>query len=192
MARTKEFDRDLAVDAAIGVFAEHGYEGTSTDMLLQAMKIGRQSMYDTFGDKRALFLTALGRYNTASVGELLGSLANASGALAAIEHALVRFAHRPGGHGKTFCLGVLSICELGRTDADVAALNDAAGHTMRVALERVIADGKKAGTIGKDVEPGAAADLIGVVLAGMKVSARNGASVASLGKIARAAVRALQ
>jgi AcrR family transcriptional regulator len=53
MARHKEFDRDLALGAAINVFSEHGYEGTSTDQLLTAMKISRQSMYDTFGDKRA-------------------------------------------------------------------------------------------------------------------------------------------
>lgn len=191
MARPKEFDRDAAVDAAIGVFAEHGYEGTSTEMLLAAMKIGRQSMYDTFGDKRALFLTALGRYNTASIAELVGSLTGASGAPAAIEHALVRFAQRPGGKGKSACLGVLSICELGRSDADVAALNDAAGQALRSAIERVVVDGKRAGTVAKEVEPRAAADLVGVVLAGMKVSARNGASVATLEKIARTAVRAL-
>jgi len=32
---------------------------TSTDDLMRAMELGRQSMYDTFGDKRALFLKAL-------------------------------------------------------------------------------------------------------------------------------------
>ncbi|RVN58145.1 TetR family transcriptional regulator, partial [Sinorhizobium meliloti] len=36
MARIKEFDRDEALDAAIAVFREHGFEGTSTEMLLKA------------------------------------------------------------------------------------------------------------------------------------------------------------
>ncbi len=67
MARHKEFDRDTALKAAIDVFSEHGYEGTSTDALLAAMKISRQSMYDTFGDKRSLYLEALKRYNIDSV-----------------------------------------------------------------------------------------------------------------------------
>jgi TetR/AcrR family transcriptional repressor of nem operon len=49
MARTKEFDEERALDAAIGVFAGHGYEGSSTGMLLEAMGIGRQSLYDTYG-----------------------------------------------------------------------------------------------------------------------------------------------
>jgi len=191
MARQKEFDRDGALDAAIGVFADHGYEGTSTEALLEAMKIGRQSMYDTFGDKRALFLAALGRYNMASVGELVGSLAAGPHPLAALEHALVRFASRPAGSGKSACLGVMSICELGRSDADVAALNDAAGRMLHVALERVVTDARKAGTISRDVDPKVAADLIGTVLMGMKVSARNGTSSAALEKVARAALRSL-
>jgi hypothetical protein len=47
MARHEEFDRDTALTTAIDVFSEHGYEGTSTDELLTAMKISRQSMWDT-------------------------------------------------------------------------------------------------------------------------------------------------
>lgn len=63
MARIKEFDRDEALDAAIAVFREHGFEGTSTEMLLKAMKIGRQSLYDTFGDKWKLYCLAVERYS---------------------------------------------------------------------------------------------------------------------------------
>ncbi|OWJ59872.1 TetR/AcrR family transcriptional regulator, partial [Inquilinus limosus] len=48
MARPKEFDSEKALDAAIEVFREHGFDGTSTDMLVRAMGIGRQSLYDTF------------------------------------------------------------------------------------------------------------------------------------------------
>ena len=67
MARHKEFDRDTALHAAIGVFSEHGYEGTSTGELLTAMKISRQSMYDSFGDKRHLYLEAFRRYVADSI-----------------------------------------------------------------------------------------------------------------------------
>jgi AcrR family transcriptional regulator len=38
---------------------DHGYEGTSTDTLLKAMGISRQSVYDTFGDKWQLYQEAL-------------------------------------------------------------------------------------------------------------------------------------
>ena len=61
MARTKEFNPEKSLDAAVEVFWEQGYEHTSLDALMDKMGIARQSLYDTFGDKRALYLKALER-----------------------------------------------------------------------------------------------------------------------------------
>jgi TetR/AcrR family transcriptional repressor of nem operon len=59
MARPREFDREEALERATGVFWAKGYASTSTDDLLTAMGIGRQSLYNAFQDKRALYLEAL-------------------------------------------------------------------------------------------------------------------------------------
>src|SRR6516225_6494104 len=110
MARPKEFDQDEALDAAIGVFREHGFEGTSTPMLVDAMGIGRQSIYDTFGDKWQLYCVAVRRYATAEVAEHLAALrgpARAIDGISAMIDRVVREAHKA-------CLGVGSICEFGR------------------------------------------------------------------------------
>jgi AcrR family transcriptional regulator len=53
----------------MSVFWRKGYAATSTDDLLRAMNIGRQSMYDTFGDKHRLYLEALEKYRRESVAE---------------------------------------------------------------------------------------------------------------------------
>ena len=74
MARTKEFDVDAALDRAIELFWAQGYEATSLNDLLDHMEIGRQSLYDTFGDKHALFLAALDRYRAKMVALFLGPL----------------------------------------------------------------------------------------------------------------------
>jgi TetR/AcrR family transcriptional repressor of nem operon len=58
MARPKEFDQERALHRAISIFSQKGFAATSADDLMRAMDLGRQSMYDTFGDKRALFLKA--------------------------------------------------------------------------------------------------------------------------------------
>jgi TetR/AcrR family transcriptional repressor of nem operon len=64
MGRPKEFDRDAVLDRALEVFWDRGYDGTSMADLVESLGIGRQSLYDTFGDKRALYLLALDRYRT--------------------------------------------------------------------------------------------------------------------------------
>ncbi len=61
MARAKEFDLERALHRAISAFSQKGFAATSTEELMSAMQLGRQSMYDTFGDKRALFLTSIRR-----------------------------------------------------------------------------------------------------------------------------------
>jgi TetR/AcrR family transcriptional repressor of nem operon len=62
MARHKEFDRDQALHKAMEVFWSRGYGATSIQDLVKHMGINRQSLYDTFGDKHALYLQALDRY----------------------------------------------------------------------------------------------------------------------------------
>src|SRR5919197_3165387 len=60
--RPRSFNRDEALEGAIAVFWEHGYDATSISLLTSALGIGAPSLYAAFGDKRALFLEALDRY----------------------------------------------------------------------------------------------------------------------------------
>jgi TetR/AcrR family transcriptional regulator, transcriptional repressor for nem operon len=66
MARTKGFDPDMALQAAVKVFWRFGYERTSLDMLMSAMGISKQSLYDTFGNKRSIYFRAMRHYRTSS------------------------------------------------------------------------------------------------------------------------------
>src|SRR5215207_4045492 len=74
MARHKEFDRDEALHKAMEVFWSRGYEAASVGELVEHMGINRQSLYDTFGDKHALFLQALDRYHEVESRKLLDLL----------------------------------------------------------------------------------------------------------------------
>ncbi|MDL2401164.1 TetR/AcrR family transcriptional regulator [Rhizobium mayense] len=191
MARHKEFDRDEALSAAIRVFSDHGYEGTSTDDLLKDMKISRQSMYDTFGDKRSLYLEALKRYNADSLARILADLKGDRSALAGIEAALVAFAARPASEASRCCLGVSAICEFGRADAEVATLTDEASRILSSSLESVIRAGIASGDFAADLDVMSAVHFLGATISGMKVSARGGASPETLTAIAHMALKSL-
>lgn len=58
MARSKEFDEKAVLRKAMELFWEQGYEKTSMQDLVDHMGIHRRSIYDTFGDKRSLFLAS--------------------------------------------------------------------------------------------------------------------------------------
>ena len=62
MARRKEFDQNKVLDKAIELFWRQGYHATSIQHLVAHLGISRSSLYDTFGDKHSLFLSALTRY----------------------------------------------------------------------------------------------------------------------------------
>ncbi|MEV6605767.1 helix-turn-helix domain-containing protein [Kutzneria sp. NPDC051319] len=76
MARTKEFDPDVALRATLELFWRQGHEATSMRDLVDHLGIGRASIYATFGSKNELHLRALtrcrdglgGRYRTLSDG----------------------------------------------------------------------------------------------------------------------------
>lgn len=60
--RPRSFDPEAALDAAVLVFWEKGYDGTSLTDLTAAMGINRPSLYATYGNKRDLFVLAIDRY----------------------------------------------------------------------------------------------------------------------------------
>ena len=62
MARPKEFDQQKVLQKAMEVFWSKGYESASMQDLVNHMGINRQSIYDTYGGKHALFLSALDQY----------------------------------------------------------------------------------------------------------------------------------
>jgi TetR/AcrR family transcriptional repressor of nem operon len=66
MARTREFDLDAAVEAAMRVFWRRGYAATSIQHLVEATGVGRGSLYAAFGSKDGLYEAALTRYAEAT------------------------------------------------------------------------------------------------------------------------------
>src|SRR5450756_307083 len=156
MARPKEFDRDEALQAAIGVFREHGFAGTSAGMLTDAMQIGRQSLYDTFGDKWQLYRTAVERYATAETQGHLDALRSGSTAIEGVRRMITRVvatAHEP-------CLGVSSIIEFGNEDKDLRKIREVAGRAVREAIMGNIRQAQTEGDVAAGIDPQHAAGFI--------------------------------
>ncbi len=86
MARPKQFDPDKILDQAMRLFWQKGYEATSIQDLVETLGINRYSLYDSFGDKRGLFLRSLERYTEQVFARSLTELEGSELGIEAIEH----------------------------------------------------------------------------------------------------------
>jgi AcrR family transcriptional regulator len=188
MARPREFDAEQALDAAISVFREHGYEGSSTQMLVDAMGIGRQSLYGTFGDKWQLYLSSVRRYGMGECAahfEALRSGVRAIDGIDAMLRRVVRTAHQP-------CLGVGSICEFGVSKPDLAEAHAVLGKPLRETLAARVREAQREGDIARDRKAEVSADFLIANIAAIRIAARGGADEATLTELADLTIRALR
>ncbi|HTF67590.1 MAG TPA: TetR/AcrR family transcriptional regulator [Edaphobacter sp.] len=150
MARPKEFDQENALRRAVLLFSQQGFAATSTDELMRVMDIGRQSMYDTFGDKRALYLKALAMYVTESVQAINAELEKPGPALAAVRNALVAFAERNDLSSADGCMGLNAVSEFGQRDVEVTQITRNAARMQRKVLMSILERARKQGEVSPD------------------------------------------
>lgn len=139
-----------------------------------------------------IYLDALRRYSSDSTAEIIGVMHSHASAFKGLEAALLAFASRPATRPQDGCLGVSASTEFGRSDPAICAITDAAGATMGAAFERVIRKGQAEGDFAGDLDPRIAAQFLLSTLLGLKVSARAGATSATLQGIARLALKSLR
>jgi TetR/AcrR family transcriptional repressor of nem operon len=180
MPRPREFDRDVAVERAMSVFWSKGYAATSTDDLVRAMKIGRQSMYDTFGDKRRLYVEALQQYQLASVAGHIKRLRSTASPMAGIEALVVGLISGDRATREKGCMGVGAVCEFGNGDADLAELHMQSDRLLYEALVERLWEARAAGEIGNAVDVRLAARFIQTTMVGLQVAAKAGESARTL------------
>src|SRR5258708_32178402 len=174
MARPKEFESETALNGAIEVFSEHGFEGTSTDELLRVMGISRQSMYDTFGDKRQLYLTSLQHYTARSISNQIRELSSAQSAVKGLEAVLDLAVSQAIADKVPKCLGISGICEFGRSEPDITMIFDMASKMLLSAFERRISEAKSGGEMDNEENAQVAASVRMDMFTGIEVRARRG------------------
>jgi TetR/AcrR family transcriptional repressor of nem operon len=192
MARPREFDRDEALERATCVFWAKGYASTSTDELIAAMGIGRQSLYNTFQDKRALYLEALESYSRTTNAGHLQRLNGAASPIAGVKALLLGLISDDDDTRARGCMGVGAICEFGSTDPDIAALRSKASPALYRRLMERLKEGQAAGEIDRSLNCATAATFIQMTMQSIQLAARGGLDAMSLRAQARFVVERLK
>jgi TetR/AcrR family transcriptional repressor of nem operon len=98
MGRKKKYNRDTLIEKAMGLFRDHGFRRTSTQMLVEELGVNRYSLYAEFGSKQKLLDAALERYNEEVVERNFGPLGAPTAGVEEIRALLLFYASASQGH----------------------------------------------------------------------------------------------
>jgi AcrR family transcriptional regulator len=192
MARPREFDRDATLERAMEVFWAKGYASTSTEDLLDATGIGRQSLYNAFGDKRRIYLEALVMYQERTTAAHLKRLNAPSSPFEGIKNLLQGLVAGDDELRALGCMGVGSVGEFGTADPELIAIWAKPGPVLRARIVARLREGQASGEIDPALNAQEAASFIQMTMNGLQLGARGGASAEALRKMARFAVDRLK
>ncbi len=147
MVRPREFDREIALEQARLVFWAKGYAATSTDDLVKAMGIGRQSLYNAFGDKWKLYMEALADYQQGSTSSHAQRSQAPASALQGLQDLLEGLAVDDDALRTLGCMGVGSVREFGSTESQLLELRAKSSTYLHSRLVKRIREGQTAGEI---------------------------------------------
>lgn len=175
--RAASFDRVEVIEKITDTFWEHGYEATSIQVLETATGLKRQSLYNAFGNKDAMFELAVGHYESTVSQKLLATLDQDDPRVAlrdffAAQAAILLDADKPAG-----CLVAGGQQELANREAGLAdrmgGLIDQQHSGLVAAFERWRASHK----LSVDADPATLAAIVMTQVRGQAVLGRSGRGV---------------
>jgi TetR/AcrR family transcriptional regulator, transcriptional repressor for nem operon len=190
MARTKEFDPEAALQAALELFWRRGYEATSMSDLVAHLGIGRASIYATFGSKHELYLRALERYQESCDPQLLRELSQPGPTLPSVRAVVRRFAAESADAGRRLsgCFVVNTAAELAAHDPAAARRVEHSWDHIETLLHSALVRAQAQGELPADRDPLTLARMLLVLLQGLRVV---GKASADPGRVRDAAEQAL-
>jgi AcrR family transcriptional regulator len=189
--RPISFDKEAALEAAMLLFWEHGFEGTSMADLTQAMGLNPSSIYAAFGDKHALFSLALDRYMQIRAQYATKALEEPTleKVIRALFDNTVTFLTTPG-HPPT-CMTLAGAIGCSVDAAPAKDLLTQIRKQNQVAIRMRLLQARKSGELSKDVNVDDYTRYLSSILAGLSVQAANGSTKAELKRTAQMALRHL-
>jgi AcrR family transcriptional regulator len=183
------FDKDAALEAAMLLFWERGYEGTSMADLTQAMGLNPSSIYAAFGDKNALFQLAANRYMGIRAQYAVKALEEATleKFIRALFDSTIAFLTKPGHPPTCMTLAGAVGCSV---DAKPARdLMTEIRRQNQAAIKERLLKARKSGELPKEINVDDYTRYLSTILAGLSIQAANGSTKAELRRTAKMALR---
>lgn len=189
--RPISFDKDAALEAAMLLFWEHGYEGTSMAELTQAMGLNPSSIYAAFGDKHALFSIAVKHYMDSRAQYAVKALEEPTlkRVIRALFNNTVAFLTTTGHPPTCMTLAGAMGCSVDATPA--RDLMTEIRKQNQVAMRERLLKARKSGELPKVINVDDYTRYLSSILAGLSIQAANGSTKVELERTAQMALRHL-
>lgn len=192
VGRPSEFDRQVALEKSMDLFWKNGYEATSLAELIQEMGIGRQSLYNTFGDKHSLFIEAVKHYVSTNGQHIVAALQAPGSPVGNIRKALEEIVEFAGSGECRGCLVTNSIVELAPHDEEVRkvvqTMVNRVEKSIKAALDRAVEEGE----ISAETDTRAVARFLNCTVHGLVVMGKASANRAVLKDVVNTALTTLK
>jgi len=192
VGRPKEFDRDEALEKAMELFWTQGYEATGLRDLLDHMGIGRQSLYDTFGDKHGLFIAAVKHYDQCISEGILDQLLAAGSPLQNVRETLTAIAGAVTDGRCRGCFLTNTLVEVAPHDPEVAAAAKSVLSRIESGFRRTLQRAVDEGELPKDANVRALARYFTSTIQGLVVMGKASVSRATVKDIVNVALSVLE
>ncbi|WP_440119193.1 TetR/AcrR family transcriptional regulator [Paenibacillus sp. QZ-Y1] len=193
MGRAKEFDTESVLRKATSVFGVYGYEGTSLTLLLNELGIARQSLYDTYGTKHDLFVSALKFYIEQKTEAAMQFLNECDSARQGVEQLFNEAVNvLTDEKRRNECFIINSAVEQAPQNHEIAAFIQCTNQQMEDVFHVVLLRGQKSGELRHPVEelPGLARFLNYSRLS-LTFTAKSGASAEVMQELVRTTLKVM-
>lgn len=189
----KQFDPEAALEQARDLFWRRGYAGTGVAELEAELGIGRKSLYDTFGSKRALYLAALEQYGASVIEAICEGLERPSApAFDNLERVLTKLGRHHGSGASLGCLLGVGLGQVERGDDELIALLRRWLARLEAAFEGALVRASDEGALREGTRTRDAARMLVALVQGLALLGRAAQSQTAHLAAVRAALAGLR
>ena len=165
----RKISRETSLDLAITLFWDHGFRGTSMEMLTAALGVEKPSIYSNFGSKKELYLEALSQYRTMLMERVSRDLQSGTRAREGLDRLISNLLAPSNAAIRRGCLATNSALEMADLDADVRALVKTTFADLLATLTQAIRRGQQEGDIRDDRSAASLAQFVASCFGGARV-----------------------
>lgn len=182
VGRPREFDPELALDAAMDLFWRNGFRATTTRDLKAALNLSESSIYNAFGSKDALLESTLERYEQQVNEAVIKPLEHSEEGLKSIDRFFNDLYYWMTYDGRQGCMMINIMAEDGGATATISKRTKRYRTRILKSIEKALKRASESGESNPGNESSRANLLMGIVL-GINTAARSGASSREIKRI---------